>query len=224
MLFALAGCGVGSSIDREPQIVEGIRVDSVRILPFGSRFVLRDSATRILFRKFHPGYLCSEILELDLAAAGGGNPPVFLPKSSVRLPASGDCAVDSSGRDSIIVHVFGTGLDTVRLANSAGKPTDRAEVVRGVMSFDSLQGNFSPGHPTFMRGHLTVVDSTGGVARSLYADSLSSCQHLNQADFTPNGDSLKVRLSLVTVDAAASADTCRGPVHSETIPILKAAP
>jgi hypothetical protein len=65
MLAALLGCGKGVWPDRDPVIVDGIRVDSLKFLPSGSRFVLEDSLTSILFRKFRPGYLCSRILKLD---------------------------------------------------------------------------------------------------------------------------------------------------------------
>lgn len=220
-LLAAGGCGVEDSLDRKAAQVDGIRIDSVRILPLGGRYVLSDSATRLLFRKFHPGYACSEILRLDLDSLPGGEPPALRPESSIRLPPSENCALDSLGRDSIVVHVFRNASGFFRVANSAGRPTDSAQAVRGAMAFDSLHGKFSDLTRTFSGGHFTVIDSGGGVPRQLYAESLASCRYLNHAEFTESGDSLKVRLSIVTLDSSAS---CGGGIHPDSIPILKAAP
>lgn len=223
VLSALQGCGVGTDLDRDPATVDGIRVDSVRILPLGSRFVLADSATRLAFRRFHAGYACSRVLEMGLAAQGSGDPAVFAPKTSVRLPGSEDCALDTAGRDTAITFVFGAGPAGVRLTNSAGKATDSAAVARGKIAFDSLQGKFSPLTHTFSLGLFTVRDSSGGKPRVLFADSLTPCQSLNHANFTAKADtSLLIRYSLIGRDSTAAADTCHGGTHRDSIPVLPA--
>ncbi len=220
-LTALSGCGVGSEIDREPTIASGIRVDSVSILPRGSRFVLRDSLTRLVFGKFFRGYACSRILEMDLDSVSTGMPPAFLPLTRVRLPASADCALDSAGRDSLVTHVFREPEGLIRLANSAGRITDSAQVVSGTMSFDSLTGIFSTLTRTFSSGHYSVVDSAGQTPRYLYIDTLACGRYLNQAEFSPQGDSLKVRLSIVTLDPAAAPGSCQGTTHEDTVTVRK---
>jgi hypothetical protein len=219
---AMQACGVGSEIDRPAQSVSGIRVDSLKILPSGSRFILRDSAVRIRMGKFYPGYACSEILALGLDSIAAGSPPAYAPLTRVRLPASAECAVDTLGRDSVLTRVFREQAGWIRLANSSGTITDSAQVVPGSISRDSLIGKFSADTHTFSQGAYTVVDSSVQAQRSLYADSLVCGQSLNQAEYATHGDSLRVRLTVVTLDSAARPDTCRGHTHPETITIRKA--
>jgi hypothetical protein len=223
-LSTLHGCGVGSEIDRKPSVVTGIRLDSVILLPVGSRFLLRDSSTRLLFRKFYPGYACSQVLEMDLDSVAVGNPPAYPPLTRVRLPAAADCALDSAGgRDTSISHVFREGR-MIRMANSAGRVTDSATLVSGRLAFDSLAGLFSPVTHVFSSGHYSVVDSGGETARHLYVDSLACGQYLNQAEAYSRADTLKVRLSLVTLDSSAATDSCRGFTHEDTVTVRASRP
>ncbi|GEM_PF-1659920 len=214
----VAGCGGGVWPERDPTTVEGIRVDSVRILPFGSRFVLSDSASRVEFVHVHIGYSCSKILEMELASEPSGFPAAFRPSTRVRLPAAPDCALDSGLSDTTISHVFGADLGFVRVANSEGKATDSARVVRGVMAFDSLTGPLGIAG-TVSRGPWTFRDSSALAPRMLFGDSLSSCSYLNQADFRKAGDTLTIRLSYVTLDPSASPDSCRGAVRPDSVPV-----
>ena len=218
-LMALYGCGVGFETDREEPIVTGIRVDSVILLPTGSRFLLQDSTTRFLFRKFRPGYACSEILTMDIDSIASGNPAAYPPLSRVRLPAAAECALDTTGRDTLITHVFRNDASKIRFANSAGVVTDSARVVAGVMTFDSLEGVFSGVTRAFSSGHYSVVDSGGGRPRSLYVDTLACGQYLNQVGATARGDTLKVRLSIVTLDSPASLDSCLGATHDDSVAV-----
>jgi hypothetical protein len=223
-LPGLHGCGVGSEVDRDPSIVTGIRLDSVIFLPAGSRFILKDSSTDLLIRKFYPGYACSQVLEMDLDSAPSGNPPAYSPLTRVRLPAAADCALDSAaGRDTSITHVFRAG-ELIRLANSAGRITDSAALVPGELEYDSLAGVFSPITHVFSSGHYSVVDSGAGTGRYLYVDTLACGQYLNQAEAWGSGDTLKVRLSLVTLDPASAPDSCRGSTHEDTVAISAARP
>jgi hypothetical protein len=218
---ALAGCDQSVYPDREPAVVEGIRVDSLRFLPRGTRFVLADSATQVRFVRFHPGYACTQVLTMTLARTDTGAVPTFFPSTKVRLPAAPDCPVDSGGRDSLIAHVFGAGTGAVRLANSSGAITDSAIVARGSMAFDTLNGVKGIAG-TVSKGRWTLRDSSVLAPRLLFADSLSSCEFLNQADYANKGDTVTVRLSWVTLDAAVSPDSCRGPAHADSVPAPRA--
>jgi hypothetical protein len=112
----------------------------------------------------------------------------------------------------------------IRLANSTGSITDSAALVAGEIAFDSLAGVFSPVTHVFSSGHYSVVDSGGGRGRYLYVDTLACGQYLNQAEARGNGDTLKVRLSLVTLDASAAPDSCLGSTHEDTVAIRMARP
>ncbi|MEO7426276.1 MAG: hypothetical protein ABI036_13895 [Fibrobacteria bacterium] len=223
-LPGLHGCGVGSEVDREPSIVTGIRLDSVIFVPAGSRFILKDSTTELLIRRFFPGYACSQVLEMDLDSAASGNPPAYSPLTRVQLPAAANCALDSAeGRDTSITHVFRAG-ELIRLANSAGSITDSAALVQGEFEYDSLAGVFSSVTHVFSSGHYSVVDSGAGTGRYLYIDTLACGQYLNHAEARESGDTLKVRLSLVTLDPGSAPDSCRGSTHEDTVAISAARP
>jgi hypothetical protein len=218
------GCGVDSSVEVAPQTVDGIRVESLRILPLGSRFVLANKPTSIVFRKYHAGYFCSEIL-MNLTSAPIGTPPAFQPDTRIRLPGTLDCAVDSAGHDSTIQHVFGTEMDSVRLANSAGVTTDSAKVVVGAFVLDSIAGKFSPLTKTFSVGGLTVVDSSLGIPRVLFAESLTTCQYFNSANYKPQptDTSVQIKFTVVNLDPSTVPDKCNG-THADTIALQLAVP
>lgn len=211
----LSACGQSVYPDREPATVENIRVQGAKFLPLGGRFILADSAASIRLIGIHTGYKCSEILEMGLAASPAGTPPAFLPRTRIRLPAAPDCAVDSAGRDTAITRVFPAVPDTVRLANSSGVVTDIAAVIRGTLEYDSLIG--VPNLGLITKGPWLFRDSSAIGPRRLYGDSLSSCRLLNQASWSKAKDTVKVRLSFVTLDSAAAPDTCHGAVRLDSL-------
>ncbi|MDQ2999684.1 MAG: hypothetical protein M3Y08_00275 [Fibrobacterota bacterium] len=217
----LPGCGGSVWPERSPVTVENVRIDTVRFLPPGGRFILQDSLVRIQLKGINIGYACSEILELKLEDAPSGTPPAFKPRSRIRLPAVPDCAVDSNAvQDSILTRIFGAGTGIVRIANSSGKPMDSAQVVRGTLHSDSLEGVVGITR-TLTKRPWTFQDSLGSLSRTVSGDSLSSCTFLNKAEFSAVKDTVKVRLSYVTLDSAASPDSCRGPLHRDTVPAIQ---
>jgi hypothetical protein len=215
VLLVLAACGEGVYGDRNATTTDNIRVDSVRIIPFGSRFVLADAPTRLMFIGFNTGYECSEILRLELSSIPSGSPAAFRPDTRVRLPAVPDCALDSGGRDTTVTHVFGADLGFARIANSSGKVTDSTRVVRGAFARDSIVG--VPGIAgTVSKGAWTFRDSSSIASRMLFGDSLSSCRYVNHASYFRSKDTIRVRFSYVTLDPSASPDSCRGEAHSDS--------
>ena len=221
----IMACGVGSESDRDATVVSGLRIDSLKIIPDGSRFCLRDSLTRVLFKGVHLGFACSQVLEMDLDSPTG-SPAAYGPLARLRLPAAPDCPIDTIGRDSVVTHAFRSPEAWLRVANSSGKITDSARLVAGKLAFDSLTGKFDTTFHLFSSGHFSVTDSGAGRPRALYMDTLACGQYLNQGEYIPQGESLKVRLSIVTLDADAAPDSCRGEAmgktHDETIFIRKA--
>jgi hypothetical protein len=211
----LAACGQSVYPDRDPVTVENIRVEGARFLPLGGRFILADSASGIRLIGIHTGYKCSDILEMGLAASPAGNPPAFLPRTRIRLPAAPDCAVDSAGRDTSIARVFPAGPDMVRLANSSGVITDTATVIRGTLEYDSLIAVPTLGFIT--KGPWIFRDSSAIGPRKLFGDSLSSCRILNHANWSKVKDTLKVRFSIVTRDSSAAPDTCHGAFRLDSL-------
>jgi hypothetical protein len=218
-LLCLAACGEGVYGDRKPTTVSNIRVESVRILPFGSRFVLADVPTRLRFLRFHAGYACSDVLRMELSPLPSGSPPVFRPDTRVSLPTTPDCALDSAGRDTTVYHVFGADLDTARVGNSSGKVTDAAQVVLGTLGQDSLIG--VPGETlTLSKGPWIFRDSSSLASRMLFNDSMASCRTFNHASYSRIKDTVRVRFSYVTLDASAAPDSCNGGAHADsTVPI-----
>jgi hypothetical protein len=214
-LLCLAACGEGIYGDRKPTTVSNIRVDSVRILPFGSRFVVADVPTRLRFLRFHAGYACSDVLRMELSSLPSGSPAVFRPATRVSLPSVPDCALDSLGRDTTVSHVFGADLDSVRVGNSSGKVTDAAQVVRGTLALDSLVGVLGIAG-TLSKGPWTFRDSSSQASRMLFGDSLASCRIFNHASYERIKDSVRVRFSYVTLDPSAAPDSCRGGAHADS--------
>ncbi|MDB5104516.1 MAG: hypothetical protein JWP91_2205 [Fibrobacteres bacterium] len=220
------GCGGSTYPDRDPATVEDIRVDSVKILPYGSRYLLGDSATPLAILGFYPGYRCSRILEIGIADAPTGIPPAYRPSTRVRLPGTPDCALDTIGRasrDTTVPHVFGSDASMVRLANSAGRITDSARVVRGTLAFETLSGKLGIAG-TLSKGQWTYRDSSAVASRRLFGDSLPPCRFLNQADFEKTGDTVTVRFSYVTLDPSAAPDSCNGAAHADSLDPAKPRP
>lgn len=216
--MALAACSVDPGADRTGALADGIAIDSSRFLPLGSRFVLRDSAAPIAFLGYHAGYLCSRFQRLALQDAPSGATPAYRPETQVRLPAADECALDSGGRDTVVTHSFSEGT-LIRLANPLGQVTDSALLVSGRFAADSIRGLLAA-DKSLSAGNLTYRDSGSLGTPELRADSVPACRYLNSADWEKSkGDTLTVRLTWVTLDPAASPDSCRGPVHSDASPV-----
>ena len=220
----LSGCDQSTWSDRQAAVVEGIRIDTVRFVPAHSRFILRDSATKILFKGYHvgygnhPGYNCTEILEMRLAPIPASQPAAFGPKTRIRLPTGLDCPIDTAGHDTLFTYVFPTGLDSIiRLQNSLGKVQDSAKLVRGRMNQDSIKGVPSRETHVLSQRRWQFLDSTSLFRQRIYADSLGCGEFLNQGTFSKKGDMVKVRVSWVTLDSAFTPDTCRVKFHQEEI-------
>jgi hypothetical protein len=213
--IVLAACSVDPGSDRPGTLAEGIAIDSVRFLPIGSRFVLRDSASPIAFLGYHAGYVCSRFLRLGLADALAGVTPAYRPETQVRFPASDECALDSGGRDTTVAHVF-SGEALIRLANPLGQVTDSALPIPGKMGFDSIRG-FPDSTGALSIGNVTFRDSTASGIKEVRIDSLPQCRFLNSADWEKSkGDTVMIRFSWVDLDPAAVADACQGPLHSDS--------
>lgn len=215
-LLCLAACGEGVYGDRDPATVDGIRVDSVRILPFGSRFVLADAPTRLRFIRIKTGYACSEVLRMDLSSLPTGSPAVFKPDTRIRLPAVPDCALDTAGRDTTVTHVFGADPAFVRMGNSSGKATDSARVVSGTLGQDSLIGVLGLAG-TLSKGPWTFRDTSSQASRMLFGDSLASCSVFNHASYSRIKDTVWIRFSYVTLDPSAAPDSCHGGAHADSV-------
>jgi hypothetical protein len=211
----LAACSVDPGADRAGAVADGIAIDSVRFLPIGSRFVLRDSASPIAFLGYHSGYVCSRFVRLGLQDAPSGVTPAYRPETQVRLPASDECALDSGGRDTTVTHVFSE-ESLIRLANPLGQVTDSALPVPGKLGFDSIRG-LPDSTGALSIGNVLFRDSAASVTGELRIDSLPQCRFLNSADWEKSkGDTVLIRFSWVDLDPAAVADACQGPLHSET--------
>lgn len=215
---ALVACSVDPGTDRAGTLASDIRIDSVRFLPLGSRFVLRDSATPIAFLGYHAGYVCSSFLRLGLTDVPAGLPPAYRPQTQVRLPASDECPLDSGARDTAASHVFSEG-SLIRLANTAGEVTDAATPVYGKPGSDSIRGVPDSGG-TLSIGNVTYRNSGATGAGELILDSLPPCRYLNTADSEkPNGDTVLVRFSWVDFDPTTT-DACDGPPHGDSSAVL----
>jgi hypothetical protein len=218
LALAAAACSVDPDLDRAGTIANGIAIDSVRFLPFGSRFVLKDSASPIAFLGYHAGYACSRFLELGLGTGPEGAPPAYRPSTRVRLPAGDECPLDSGARDTSATYAFKDG-DTIRLATPAGTITDSARLVAGRLDSSSIRG-VPDSNRVFTAGKLTYMDSSAH-GRVLVADSVPDCMYLNSADWEKGSrDTVTVRITWVTVDAGSGPAGCADTAASDTIPVL----
>ncbi len=218
--FALmaAACAVDPGQERPGTVVNGIAVDSVRFLPYGSRFILRDSAAPVAFLGYHAGYVCSRFLEMGIKDAPEGEPAAYRPATRISLPGNDECALDSGGRDTSAAHVFRAG-DSIRLATPAGKVTDSARLVAGRMDSNSIKG--VPGKDrSFSVGKLTYRDSSAS-GKVLEADSVPACMYLNTAEWAKGtGDTVAIRMTWVMVDPESDPNGCAHPARAERIPVL----
>lgn len=205
----LAACSQSAWPEREGRSVEGVPVDSLKILPIGSRFVLADSATGIRFGNFRKGFDCARVTDIGLDRRADSVPQGFQPRLALQLPASGECAIDS-GSDTTVAFVFRSADAAVLLFGSGGHPTDSAAVIRGRMDTDSLV-YVADSLKGVTQGRFTFLDSAGILPRRLRADTLAACEALNQADFKQSHDTTWVRYTWVTLDS------CAGGVHSDSV-------
>jgi hypothetical protein len=219
----IASCSLDEYPDRDPLVVESAPVDSLEFLPPGVRYLLADSASRVLVAGYRPGYACTEITDLGLERRPGWDPSGFTAKVGFRLPAEPTCPLVDSARDSVVEMRFGeSDGPVVRLLDTAGRVLDRAELVRGTLSSDSLF-HVSPAL-TATKGRFTYRDSSGFLGRQLFADSLGACELLNHADFAVRRDTTVVRYSWVTLDPAFAPDSCSGAARQDTLTPLPARP
>lgn len=219
-----AACSLEPWSGREGTIVQNIQVDTLRFLPYGGRFILRDSATPIRHIGFRTGYKvakdCARILSMDVDSVPMGMPPAFPSVSRIQLPGNPEnCPTDTGGRQAAVFpHVFKDGT-TIRLANSALKITDSSTLVRGTISFDSIKG-VTGAASTFPVGGLLFRDSSSIANRFLFTDTVPPCKRLNHADYWKGdslgkGDTVMVRYSWVTLDAS---EGCAGPATRDSVP------
>lgn len=229
--LSAAACSLDPWSGREGVIAEGIRVDSLRFTPAGSRYVLRDSAARIRLVEYRTGYAvgpaCARILALGVDSVPAGIPPAYPPVSRVQMPGNPEtCPVDSGGRDTTVTRVFRDGT-VIRLANSRNAITDSALLVAGTMSFDSVKG-IAGVAGTFSAGGLTFRDSSVVAPRFLFTDSVDACRRLNQAEYRKGdaegkGDTIRVWFSWVKLDSSAVAGGCAG-LATDSVPVSRRAP
>jgi hypothetical protein len=213
----LYGCGQEVWPNRQAATVNGIRIDSLNFLPAKTRYVLRDSATKILVKGYHtgygsrPGHTCTEILDLGIEPVPGRTPLVYQPRSKIRLPADPDCPLETKGRDTTLTYTFSAGPDTtIQLLNPSGAIVDSAKLVKGRFSTDSLVGVPGGLARTITQGRWMYVDTSGLVKRQLRSDSLTSCEYLNFGTYSKIKDTIKVSISWVTLDSTTVIDTCHG--------------
>lgn len=210
----LAACTGSEWPGRDPIEVRGAPVDTLEFLPRGARFVLLDSLTEVRVGGLRLGYRCTEILAFGLERKASPVPG-YAVRLDYRLPADPDCALDPGARDSALAARFeAADGPTVRLVDSLGAVLDSARAVRGTLHRDSLE--LKAPALTVFASRFFFRDTLGTVPRLLSADSLTSCEFLNHAEYERKSDSLKViRYSWVTLDASAAPDSCRGPLHGD---------
>src|SRR5690348_4045792 len=79
----LSACSQSAWPEREAKTVDNVAVDSLKFLPIGSRFVLADSSTPVLFKGFHKGFACTRVLDIDLVRRDADSVPAgYHPKLS----------------------------------------------------------------------------------------------------------------------------------------------
>jgi hypothetical protein len=216
--LALAACSVDPGSDRAGALAGGIAINSVRFLPIGSAYVLKDSATPVAFLGYHAGYLCSRFLKLGLQLAPGGLTLTYRPDTQVRLPASDECALDSGSRDTIATHVFSEGA-IISLVNTLGEVTDAATLVSGKMGTDSLLFYPDSGG-TFSMGNFTYLDSVSPGVGELRDSLLPPCRYLNSADREQiKGDTVLIRFSWVDFDPTGEG-SCSGEPHFDSTKVM----
>lgn len=222
---AFFGCTQSEYPDRDPLVIDRAPVDSLEFLPVGSRFILEDSLSGVLFRGFHLGYVCTRITTIELERLGSIQPPRYMARLGLKLPSEPTCALDSVARDSVLMRRF-TAADgpTVTLTDSLGFVLDTAEVARGILLTDSLL-LVAPAVSAF-HGRFFFRDTVGSLSRILSADSLSSCEYLNHAEYRKNGkgDTTTVTFTWLQKDVAASPDSCKGPTRRDALVPMPARP
>jgi hypothetical protein len=213
-----SGCSQSAWPEREGRTVDNASVDSLKILPIGSRYILADSLTALLFDGFHKGFTCSRVLEMGVEKRSSDSSSTeYRPKLSLQLPASAECPFDSGGEDSVAFHAFGADEHLIRLFGSAGGSTDEAPVVKGRRDSDSLV-YVADSLKGMSKGRWVYQDTAAGAARMLRSDSLGPCERINQAEFRQSKDTTRVRYTWVTLD------TCTGAVHPDSATVLPARP
>lgn len=228
ILLALlaAACSLEPWSGREGSVVENVQVDTLRFLPYGSRYILRDSATPIRHIGFRTAYAvgkdCAVILSMGVDSVPVGMPAAFPAFSRIRLPGNPEtCPIDTGGQSQVVPHTFKDGT-IIRIANSALKITDSATLIRGTIAFDSIVGVTGLAE-TFEVNGLTFRDSSSLADRALFTDTVPPCKRLNQSDWWKGdslgkGDTVKVRYSWVTLDAS---EGCSGPAARDSVKSAK---
>lgn len=226
-LLILTNCGVHDYDDRAGAIANNIRVDSVLFVQPNTRYILADSTTQIRLKGIHLGYVCSEILKLELDSSFDLNALILKPNSQIRLPAQPTCAIDTSrNRDSVFNFVFRDGKKpiSVVLRNSLDSITALALILRGKVFSDSIDTVLSPTHSslTIKSGKDSVFfqDTLGIIKRYLVLKSVSTCVFLTQATITKKDSvSTKVKYSWILQDSTVAQDTCH---HTDSILVSSA--
>lgn len=217
----LPACTASEWSDRDPIVVRGAPLDTLEFLPPGSRHILLDSLTEVRVAGIRLGYRCTEILAFG--PEWKTSPvPGYAVRLDFRLPADPDCPLETGVRDSVIAVRFAAADGpTVRLLDSLGTVLDSAEAVRGRLSHDSLELKGSAATAFNSRFFFQDTSMPGG--RLLRADSLSSCERLNHAEYARKSDTLAVvRYSWVTLDVPVPGDTCRWtPADRVIVPLAR---
>ncbi len=218
ILPILNGCDSNEWPNRKSSVAENLRIDSLRFFPGPRRFVLIDSMTQIQFKDIHRGYSCAQIQEMGLDSVSDSALLSVRPKSRAKLPSNPDCAIDKKEIDSVLSFQFFGGHDSLVLQNSFRIKTDQAKLVRGKITTDSIRGNVTGSGHTFDSGRWFYRDTLGELTRQVYSNKISKCEFLNWAESVRQGDTVKVRLSWVTLDSMSSHYNCDS-TYTDTIPV-----
>lgn len=209
--YALSACSGDEWPERDPIVIERAGVDSLEFLPAGTRYILADSLTSVRVRGLRLGYACTRILAMDLEENTFVQPPGFAARIRLELPSAPTCAALDSAVDTVIQRRFDAseGPDII-LLDTAGAPFDTAVLVRGTSVLDSFVHVPGSIANITIAGRFTWYDTATVSPRTLAADSLNSCELLSHAEWSRRRDTTTVRYTLVTLDSAASPDSCRG--------------